>query len=119
MQKSAMTSIMEYEKLCRAVEARLHREMHTPADFDYLSDQLQKKTGSSVSSTTLMRLWGYRPSVMVRMSTLDILARFIGYEDYTSCRGRDDGEKKALPCSLGMGDGSGCCGVGRSRRSPV
>lgn len=83
MQKSAMTSIMEYEKLCRAVEVRLHREMHTPADFDYLSDQLQKKTGSSVSSTTLMRLWGYRPSVMVRMNTLDILARFIGYEDYT------------------------------------
>lgn len=74
---------MEYEKLCRAVEARLHREMHTPADFDYLSEQLLKKTGSSVSSTTLMRLWGYRPSVMVRMSTLDILARFIGYEDYT------------------------------------
>jgi len=74
---------MEYEKLCRAVEEQLHREMHTPADFEYLSEQLLKKTGSSVSSTTLMRLWGYRPSVTVRMSTLDILARFIGYEDYT------------------------------------
>lgn len=74
---------MEYEKLCRAVEEQLHREMHTPADFEYLSEQLLKKTGSSISSTTLMRLWGYRPSVTVRMSTLDILARFIGYEDYT------------------------------------
>lgn len=74
---------MEYEKLCRAVEEQLHREMHTPADFEYLSEQLQKKTGSSVSSTTLMRLWGYRPSVTVRISTLDILAHFIGYEDYT------------------------------------
>jgi len=76
-------SIMEYENLCRAVEEKLHRKMHTPADFDYLSDQLQKQIGSSVSSSTLMRLWGYRPSVTVRTNTLDILARFIGYEDYT------------------------------------
>lgn len=74
---------MEYEKLCHAIEQQLNREMHTPADFDYLSEQLLKKTGSSVSSTTLMRIWGYRPSVTVRVSTLDILARFIGYEDYT------------------------------------
>ncbi|MCR5779693.1 MAG: hypothetical protein K6G70_04015 [Bacteroidaceae bacterium] len=74
---------MKYEKLCRAIEEQLHREMHTPADFEYLSEQLQRQTGDSVSSTTLMRLWGYRPSVTVRTSTLDILARFIGYEDYT------------------------------------
>lgn len=74
---------MEYEKLCRAVEQHLHREMHTPADFEYLSEQLLNQTGSSVSSATLMRLWGYRPSVPPRVSTLDILARFIGYNDYT------------------------------------
>lgn len=74
---------MEYEKLCRAVEQHLHRGMHTPTDFDYLSERILSKTGSSVSSATLMRLWGYRPSVTVRMSTLDILARFIGYNDYT------------------------------------
>lgn len=77
---------MVYEKLCRAIEQQLHREMHTPADFDYLSEKIMERTGSSVSTATLMRLWGYRPSVAVRMSTLDILARFIGYNDYTHFR---------------------------------
>ncbi len=78
---------MEYEKLCRAVEQHLHREMHTPADFEYLSEKILGKTGDAVSSTTLMRLWGYRrPSGNVRVSTLDILARFIDYEDYTHFR---------------------------------
>ncbi|MBQ7570714.1 MAG: hypothetical protein IJT19_00560 [Bacteroidaceae bacterium] len=85
---------MEYEKLCRAVEQHLHREMHTPADFDYLSEQILSKTGSSVSSATLMRLWGYRPSVTVRVSTLDILARFIGYNDYTHFRTENPEEEE-------------------------
>lgn len=74
---------MEYEKLCRAVERELHREMRTPQDFDYLSEQVMKRLSESVSTTTLMRLWGYRPSVKTRYSTLDILSRFIGFEDYT------------------------------------
>lgn len=92
---------MEYEKLCRAIEKQLHREMHTPADFEYLSEQLLKKTGSSVSSTTLMRLWGYRPSVTVRTSTLDILARFIDYEDYTHfCRTYMEEEAQEAPSQV-------------------
>ncbi|MBQ8968502.1 MAG: hypothetical protein IJ064_02035 [Bacteroidaceae bacterium] len=74
---------MEYEKLCRAVERELHREMKTPQDFDYLSEQVMKRLSESVSPTTLMRLWGYRPSVKTRYSTLDILSRFIGFDDYT------------------------------------
>ena len=35
-----------------------------------------------VSASTLMRLWGYRQGVATRQSTLDILARYLGYADY-------------------------------------
>lgn len=74
---------MQYEILCREVEQCLHRQLKTRGDFEYLSEQIQNKTNESLSSNTLMRLWGYRPSVSTRQSTLDILARFIGYNDYT------------------------------------
>lgn len=74
---------MEYEKLCRAVEQALHRQLKTPKDFDYASERVTRKTHETISPTTLMRLWGYRKETEPRPSTLDILARFIGYEDYT------------------------------------
>lgn len=74
---------MQYKALCKEVEQRLHRQLKTRGDFEYLSEQIQNKTNESLSSNTLMRLWGYRPSVSTRQSTLDILARFIGYNDYT------------------------------------
>lgn len=89
---------MEYDKLCRAVEQHLHREMRTPADFDYLSEQIMNKTSSSLSSTTLMRLWGYRrSSATVRIATLDILARFIDYKDYTHFRSEEQEDPGIIP----------------------
>ena len=51
-------------------------------DFDYLSEKILAKTHETVSANTLMRLWGYRESVNARRSTLDILSRFVGSEDY-------------------------------------
>ena len=74
---------MQYEELCREVEQQLQCKLKTRGDFDYLSEQIEKKIGETVSSNTLMRLWGYRQSVNARRSSLDILARFVGYEDYT------------------------------------
>ena len=73
---------MEYKSLCEEVEALLHRELKTRRDFEYLSDQIREKVHESLSANTLMRIWGYRPSVSPRFSSLDILARFVGYEDY-------------------------------------
>lgn len=74
---------MQYEELCKEVERKLQRELKTRGDFNYLSEQILKKVHESLSPNTLMRLWGYRKHVNARQSTLDILARFVGYEDYT------------------------------------
>ena len=73
---------MQYEELCREVERQLQFKPKVRTDFDYLSEKILAKTHETVSSNTLMRLWGYRESVNARRTTLDILSRFVGYEDY-------------------------------------
>ena len=74
---------MHYEDLLKVVEQKLQRKMKSRGDFDYLSKKIQETVHESLSPNTLMRLWGYREHVNTRQSTLDILARFVGYEDYT------------------------------------
>ena len=73
---------MQHKELCREVERQLQFKPKVRTDFDYLSEKILAKTHETVSSNTLMRLWGYRESVNARRSTLDILARFVGSEDY-------------------------------------
>ena len=73
---------MQHEELCREVERQLQFKPKVRTDFDYLSEKILAKTHETVSANTLMRLWGYRESVNARRSTLDILSRFVGSEDY-------------------------------------
>ena len=91
---------MQHEELCREVERQLNFKPKARTDFDYLSEKIQAKTHETVSANTLMRLWGYRESVNARRSTLDILARFVGSEDYAHFlkeRGLADDEETVEP----------------------
>jgi hypothetical protein len=72
-----------YQALLVQLELVCKREMKTPRDFDWLSDEMRMKRGETVSANTLKRLWGYlRTNVKPREYTLDCLSRFIGYRDY-------------------------------------
>ncbi len=73
---------MQYEELCREIERQLQFRPKARTDFDYIAEKVHAKTKEAVSANTLMRLWGYRESVNARRTTLDILSRFVGYEDY-------------------------------------
>ena len=75
---------MEYEILCSAVERRVKRPMCSPKDFEMLEERVEAAVGERVSVSTLMRIWGYREGVTARQSTLDVLARFVGYADYAT-----------------------------------
>lgn len=71
--------------------------MCTPKDFDILAQYIFNETGSLISSTTLKRLWGYlqeKEAQTPRLSTLNILSKYIGYFDYeTFCKYQNsDGE---------------------------
>lgn len=74
--------VMEYEKLCREIERETRRKIQTPADFQWLEERVEARVKVKVSASTLMRLWGYRKGVAPRQTTLDVLARYLGYADY-------------------------------------
>lgn len=66
-------------KLCEAMEAKVGRKMQTTRDYDFLAECIFHELHQQVSPTTLKRIWGYLPgNVIPRISTLDILARFVG-----------------------------------------
>lgn len=71
------------EKLKEIVVSLLGRTLESPADFEYLSEQIQSKTGEYLSPTTLKRLFGYIPyDGQPRPATLSILARYAGYSGW-------------------------------------
>lgn len=92
---------MQYEELCREVEKQLQCKLKARSDFDYLSDQIEKKLNETLSNNTLMRLWGYRQSVNARRTTLDILARFVGCEDYAHFKAKRGIVEEDQICSEG------------------
>ena len=71
--------------LRKSVEQALDRKLQTPKDFDLLSSRIYARVGELWSRNTLRRIWGvldeeHEP----RLSTLSILARFIGYADFNA-----------------------------------
>ena len=80
--KMKKTSPEIYE-LKKQLEKRLRRKMKTPSDFIFLSGVVWERTHETISPTTLKRLWGYIDGAEeTRTSTLDILSRTLGFEDW-------------------------------------
>ena len=74
-----------YKHLQAAIEKAVGRKMVTPRDFDYLAARLFDATGENVSAMTLKRFWGYlgeKNERQPRLTTLNLLARLVGYTDW-------------------------------------
>ena len=73
------------DRLRQTIETQTGRKMRTPKDFDYLSEQIFEKVHQTVSPTTLKRLWGYLSEAAApRLSTLNILSEFVGFDNWDS-----------------------------------
>lgn len=71
------------QRLITDIETAMKRRLTTPRDFELLHDRIFARLNENLSATTLMRLWGYIDEpVTPRRSTLNILARFLGYRDF-------------------------------------
>ena len=80
------------------IEEMVGRKMKTPKDFDFLVGQIFDKLHENVSSTTLKRIWGYLPETSApRISTLDLLAQFVDYEDWDSFCRQDEQPSEPQP----------------------
>ena len=65
------------------IEQSVHRQMVTPYDFDFLTSAIWERCHANLSPSTLKRIWGYVNGVaMPRLSTLNILAQFLGYDSW-------------------------------------
>lgn len=83
-----MTKIVpELNYLLAEVEKHYGRKLLTSADFEALSVVIEHESGELLSASTLKRLWGYvslKPTP--RISTLNVLARYIGKRDFMAFR---------------------------------
>lgn len=74
-----------YNELLNLIKSQVGRNMNQSSDFDILAQAIKDKTNESLGSNTLKRLFGYKiKRVVPRRSTLDIIARFLNFEDYDS-----------------------------------
>ena len=74
------------EKLKQILKSQFGRDMETPADFSDLSDDIRVKLKcSSISATTLKRLFGYiKYDKCISLSSLSLLARYLGYSGWNA-----------------------------------
>ena len=73
----------EISELKKRIENQLKRKVKTPNDFIFLSGAVWERTHETISSTTLKRLWGYVEGAdETRNSTLEILSRFLGFNNW-------------------------------------
>lgn len=69
--------------LLLAIERAVDYKICTTRGFERLSQMIMHRTRENISVSTLKRIWGYVKGYDdVRMSTLDVLSKFLGYEDY-------------------------------------
>ena len=80
-------TIPELQTLLDEVEKKYGRPIATSKDFNTLSEVLDHECHEVLSSATLKRLWGYVTlRTTPRKSTLDILSKFIGFNDFSNFR---------------------------------
>ena len=75
--------IPEMNYLMSLVERKYRKAVKTSTDFYTLAADIESKTKERVSPSTLKRMWGYvNMTPIPRQTTLDVLARYIGKDDY-------------------------------------
>lgn len=72
-------------EILRRIRERIGLGMNRSADFDVLSQAIMDNTNENLGVNTLKRMFGFKTDKVVpRLSTMDIIARYLGCEDYES-----------------------------------
>lgn len=93
----------ELQTLRDAIERKMGYGLNTPSDFKKAAAAIVEKTGRSISSTTLMRIWGYvrdgginyHPT-LYSISTLAMLLDYIDFKDFTAHYMESDKRKRNM-----------------------
>ena len=72
-------------EILRRIKEKAGISMNKSADFDILAQSIKDKTNENLGVNTLKRLFGYKTEKVVpRLSTMDIIAQYLGCSDYES-----------------------------------
>lgn len=72
-------------EILKKIKEKAGVDMTKSVDFDILAQAIRDKTNESLGVNTLKRLFGYKTEKVVpRLSTMDVIAQFLGYPDYES-----------------------------------
>lgn len=70
-------------EILKRIRKKVGLAMTKSADFDVLSQAISDATNENLGVNTLKRLFAFRTDKVVpRLSTMDIIARYLGYSDY-------------------------------------
>lgn len=81
---AANFSIMANDnEILKRIRAEVGLDMTSSAHFDALAQHIKDKTNESLGVNTLKRLFGFKTEkVSPRLSTMDIIARYLDFTDY-------------------------------------
>lgn len=70
-------------EILKRLREKIGLGMNRSADFDVLSQAIKDKTNENLGINTLKRLFGFKTDKVVpRLSTMDIIAQYLGSNDY-------------------------------------
>ena len=96
-----MEQTTEIQRLRQRVEATAGFAPNSPKEFLKLADEIFLRLGVMLSPTTLKRIWGYLDCASdPRSSTLDILARFVGYSSWEAFIENNESVSVAMTSNL-------------------
>ena len=79
--------VPELQSLLDAVEKKFGSPLRSTNDFNVLSAVLKIEGSDALSASTLKRLWHYvSQETTPRRASLDVLSRFVGYNDFKEYR---------------------------------
>ena len=81
----SVKNIPELGYLLTEIEKKYGRRVATSTDFECLAADIQDKTKSIISASTLKRMWGYVTLCpQPRIATLDTLSRYLGFASFSA-----------------------------------
>ena len=88
--------------IVQLLKAKSGSDLRLPADCEFLSLDIQSKTGVRIGATTLKRLVGFAHDERTpHTSTLDVIARYLGYAHWDELAKIEDSGNSAFDASDG------------------
>ena len=77
--------------IVQLLKAKSANDLRQPSDCEFLSLDIESKTGVRIGSTTLKRLLGFaQDDRLPHASTLDAIARYLGYAHWDELKDIED-----------------------------